>query len=231
MSKLFLTFLILLNAISDCLCLGITNYTKTSEGYIINIASEDVKIFEQKLNNILINLNKEYNMIIIKIILSTILPYIIIKIYIKKIKINISFKFLMISICMILIYDLLYINRIWNDYKYGFMSAEKAINKFEITLKDNYKVDPFESNFRERKFKISYSAEEIEKYGIHAIFCEIPGTLPSKNANPLSFSYGGDCYKYDSQRRYLDPEDDSYIGDEESQKYRKIQIDKYFDLF
>ena len=64
--------------------------------------------------------------------------------------------------------------------------------------------------------------DEIKKYGIHAVFCEIPGTLPSNNANPSSYSLGSFCYSYDSQRKYLDPKAFNYVGDIESQKYRKI---------
>ena len=83
------------------------------------------------------------------------------------------------------------------------------------------------------KLKKVYIGDEIEVYGIQALFCEIPGTLPSNNANPESFTFisGGACYNYFSQRKYLDPTDSDYVGDEESQKYRKLQINKKFDLF
>ena len=132
---------------------------------------------------------------------------------------------------MIIILNLGYNYYIWKDYKYGIKSAENAIYYYESAFNNNYKVDLKKSNIENRKFKINYLEDEIKKYGIHAVFCEIPGTLPSNNANPSSFSLGSFCYNYDSQRKYFDPEAFNYVGHIESQKYRKIQINKTFDLF
>ena len=111
---------------------------------------------------------------------------------------------------------------------------------YTISTSSKQKKDFIESKYTainlgvcETKLKKVYIGDEIEVYGIQALFCEIPGTLPSNNANPESFTFvsGGACYNYFSQRKYLDPTDSDYVGDEESQKYRKLQINKKFDLF
>ena len=233
MNKLILTFLIVINLISIYQCLGITNYTKLGNYYIINIASEDITNFKNKLNSNLHSIKNEFSLIIIKVFLRTVALYILFISIILFIRKTISIKFYTISFFIISICDIYYINNTWNNYKFGIKSAGNAIITLDLAMKNQYSVDPRKSNFIEHKYKIDYLSNEIEKYGIHAIFCEIPGTLPSNNANPLSFSYsnGIGCYNYDSQRRFLDPEAYNYVGDEESQKYRTIQINKTFDLF
>ena len=228
MHKFLFIFLLFISIINIYQCTGLTNYKKINGAYIINIASEDINTFRQKLDNILFNIKNEYYMIIKKALISTVLPYIILTIFIWR---KITLKFLIISFSMIIIINLGYNYYIWKDYKYGIKSAENAIYYYESTLNNNYKVDLKESNIEDRKFKINYLEDEIKKYGIHAVFCEIPGTLPSNNANPSSYSLGSFCYSYDSQRKYLDPKSFNYVGDTESQKYRKIQINKTFDLF
>lgn len=232
MNKLFFIFLIIINAINKNNCLGITNFVIIDRTYVINIASEDVPAFEQKLENRLANIKNEFNLIIAKILLISLVPYFLFMIYKFFIR-KIIFKFNFILFSIILIFDLAYIIHFWNDYKYGIISAQNAIISLDITKNQNYQIDPSKSNYKNKKYKINYIGDEIKKYGIHAIFCEIPGTLPSNNANPESYSssFGGFCFNYNSQRRYLDPEAYDYIGEKESQKYRKIQLNKSFDLF
>ena len=228
MHKFVLIFFIFMGIIGNYECAGITNYKKIQGAYIINIASEDINTFRQKLYNILFNIKAEYNTIIKKALISTVLPYIF---FIKIIRRKISFKFIIISLSMIIISNLGYNYYIWKDYKYGIKSAKNAIYYYEFALNNNYKVDFKKSNIEEKKYKLDYLDDEIRKYGIHAVFCEIPGTLPSNNVNPSSFSSGSFCFIYDSQRKFLDPEAFNYVGDDESQNYRKIQINKTFDLF
>lgn len=228
MNKFVLIFLIFISILSNYKCAGITNYKKIQGTYIINIASEDINIFRQKLDNILFNIKDEYNTIIKKALINTVLPYIFFIVIIWR---KITLKFIIISLSMIIISNLGYNYYIWKDYKYGIKSAKNAIYYYEFALNNSYKVDLTKSNIEERKYKIDYLDNEIRKYGIHAIFCEIPGTLPSNNANPVSYSSGSFCFIYDSQRKFLDPEAFNYVGDVESQKYRKIQINKTFDLF
>ncbi len=98
-------------------------------------------------------------------------------------------KFQLILFFIVLICDFVYIFNQWNDYKYGIKSAENAIINLDLAMNKNYQIDLRKSNFKDRKYKIKYLGEEIEKYGIHVIFCEIPVTLPTKNANPESFAY------------------------------------------
>ena len=233
MYKFFVSFIVLTNVISSCLCLGITNYTKYNNYYVIDIASEDVKSFKEKLYNILINIKSEFSLIIIKVILSTIAPYTIFIVFMVLIGKRISIKFFVISYFIISICDIYYISYIWNNYKLGIKSAGNAINGLDIAMKNKYTIDPRKSNFEDNKYKLDYLGDEIKKYGIHAMFCEIPGTLPSNNTNPLSYSYtyGNECYNYDSQRRFLDPKAYTYVGEDKSQKYKKLQINKVFDLF
>jgi hypothetical protein len=232
MNKLFLIFIIIINKINIYHCLGITDITKVNSAYIINIASEDIKIFEQKLENRFNSLSNEFKIIVTKVFLSTITPCILFffyRIFTKKFFLKQHFLvFFIVLLC-----DFLYIKYIWTDYKGGIQSVKNAIKKLYIVMDKNYRIERTKSNFKEGRYKINYLSDEIQKYGIQAIFCEIPGTLPSNNADPLSYSdtLGGLCYNYKSQRRYLDPEADDYVGDEESQKYRIIQINKTFDLF
>lgn len=233
MNQLLFLFLLIVKLINIYQCFGITNYTQINDTYIINIASEDIEIFEKKLNDILVNIKNEYNMIIIKVLISSILLYItFIILFEYKSKKN-HFIFDTILLLIVLLGDSIYIFRIHSDYKYGIKSAENAIIYYNITMSRSYNVDPHKSNFSDGKIKINYLGDDIKKYGIHAIFCNVPGTLPSKNANPLSYSlyYGSLCYNYDSQRRFLDPEVYNYVGDEESQNYRKIQRNKTFNFF
>ena len=96
-------------------------------------------------------------------------------------------KFQLILFFIVLISDFAYIIYQWNDYKYRIKSGENAIINLDLAMNKIYQIDLLKSNFKDRKYKIINLGEEIEKYGIHAIFCEIPGTLPSKNANPESF--------------------------------------------
>lgn len=232
MLRNLLIFLIIINVLKIHFCLGITNIKKINNSYIINIASEHIKAFEQKLENISITLINEFHLIICKVLISTIGPFILFIIY-GKITRRFTLRFYLILFFIILICDLAYLIHIYNDYKYAFKSVENALAKFYSSRDEHYNIDPKKSDFKEGKYKINNLGEEMEKYGIHATFCEIPGTLPSNNANPLSYSpyFGGLCYDYKSQRRYLDPETNDYIGDEKSLSYRKIQINKTFDLF
>ena len=233
MFKVFSIVVIITNLISNYHCIGITNYVKYKNGYVINIASEDINIFQQKLDNRLSNVKNEFNMIITKVLLNTITPYFIYIIYKIFVKRELHLKFHLIIILFIIFCDSVYILYKWNDYKYGIISAESAIINFNLAMEINTNLEVDKSNINERKIKKKYIGDEIEKYGINAIFCEIPGTLPSNNANPESYAYsfGGFCYIYDSQRRFLDPKASNYVGDKKSQKYRKLQLNKSFDLF
>ena len=217
-------------------CLGITNTIRVNNGYIINIASEDIKFFEEKLQKLLYNLINEFNMKLIIFLIFLpfpFVPYIINYVFEKYKKKTIILKDYYKYFWIVLIFDLVYIYYKWNDYKYGIRSVQCAINNLDLALNNDKYIDYNKSNFNEGNYKTKYIGDDIKKYGIHATFCEIPGTLPSNNAKPSSFSYsiGGFCYNYDSQRRYFDKEADDYIGDEVSQKYRTLQINKTFDLF
>ena len=92
-------------------------------------------------------------------------------------------------------------------------SAQNAINNLDLIMNIDTSKLIDKNNQEKLKIKDEYIGDEITKYGLHTVFCEIPGTLPSEKANPKSYSnfIGVDCYRYYSQRRYLDPDDPSYI--------------------
>lgn len=170
MNKLLFLFLLIVKLINIYQCFGITNYTQINDTYIINIASEDIEIFEKKLNDILVNIKNEYNVIIIKVLISSILLYItFIILFEYKSKKN-HFIFDTILLLIVLLGDSIYIFRIHSDYKYGIKSAENAIIYYNITMSRSYNVDPHKSNFSDGKIKINYLGDDIKKYGIHAIF-------------------------------------------------------------
>ena len=112
------------------------------------------------------------------------------------------------------------------DYQYGIRSANNAINNFHLAMETNKHFSYDTENSEPDEI---YVGDEIRKYGLHAVFCEIPGTLPSKNAKSESYKHiiGGFCYLYSSQRRYIDKNDPSFAGDELAKKYKEI---KYNDL-
>jgi len=93
MNKLILTFLIVINLISIYQCLGITNYTKLGNYYIINIASEDITNFKNKLNSNLHSIKNEFSLIIIKVFLRTVALYIYKEDYFDKILYDIFFYY------------------------------------------------------------------------------------------------------------------------------------------
>ena len=86
----------------------------------------------------------------------------------------ISLKFQLILFFIVFISDFAYIIYQWNDYKYGMKSAENVIINLDLAMNNNFQIDPRKSNFKDRKNKIKYLGQETEKYGILAIFCEIP---------------------------------------------------------
>jgi len=227
--KIYHLLFIIIICISNSQCLGITNFEKNDNTYIINIASEDIDMFAKKLSNRVASIKFDFKIIIIQVILTSIIPYLLyILFFSKRIFNNFNiFLFIIIFCC-----DVIFILYKGKDYNSGIRSAECALINFYYALENNIHLEIDKSN-KINKLKKVFIGDEIEKYGIHALFCEIPGTLPSNNANPESirFASGGACYNYYSQRKYLDPTAFDYIGDEESQKYRKLQINKKFDLF
>ena len=204
---------------NNSLCLGINNEEKFENTYIIDVASEDLHLFIEKLNWYLIKVKTDFYIFIIGSGISFIFTYIIIIRYILK-KIN---KFLFFAILIFISFKP--ISNKWKDYKLGIQSAQNAVYNFHLTIeKDAYQtLDPKDPE--ELSFIIEYIGDDIKIYGLHAVFCEIPGTLPSRGAHPESFSHliGGNCYNYFSQRRYLDSNDPSYVGDKLAKKYRMIQ--------
>jgi len=228
--KIYLNYFLIIIIINSYKCIGLTNFKKIEGGYVINIASEDLKMFEQKLIDRSVKVKNEFTTIIIKAIITSILFYIMYLFIFIRI---FNTKFHIFIIFTILCSCLLYIYYNWNDYKFGIRSAENALSNFYLAMENHIDLKTYRNKNNKTKLKKVFLGDEIEKYGIHALFCEIPGTLPSNNANPESilYNFGGFCYNYDSQRRFLDPTSSDYVGDEESNKYRKIQSNKTFDLF
>jgi len=210
---------------NNSLCTGINHEEKFENTYIIDVASEDLHYFIEKLDWYLNKAKTDFYIFLIEVGISFIFTYIIIIYILKKID-----KFLLLAILIFISFKP--VSNKWTDYKLGIKSAESAIYNFHLAMeKDAYQTfDPEEPE--ETNFKIEYIGDDIKKYGLHAVLCEIPGTRPSRGANPESFSHliGGYCYNYISQRRYLDSNDPSYVGDEIAKKYRTIQpnYEKFF---
>ena len=217
MPKYILIFLLLVLNTNISFCAGINNVENFKNTYIIDVASENLSDFIQKLELYLKEVKNEFIIFFSIAALLLFLTFITIKkftkeksIYILLILSFISFKFLKYK---------------WKDYKSGIQSAKCAINNYYLAMEEN-KYTSLDENDRDGlNFEEIYIGDEIEKYGLHAVFCSIPGTLPSKNANPESYSYliGGSCYNYFSQKRYVDKNDPSYAGDEISKKYKEVK--------
>ena len=227
--KKYFIFLIFLIKLINLQCLGVTNFKKIEDFYVFNFASEDLGIFEEKLKAKRDNVKHDFNIIIIKTLLTTSIPYLL---YILILSGRIFQKFNLLLFVIIFCGDAIFIYNKWEDFSLGIRSAENALINFYLAIEKNTQFD-YNKNVKRNKVKKVFIGDEIEKYGVHAVFCEIPGTLPSNNAHPQSFSFllGGSCYTYYSQRKFLDASYAHYVGDEESRKYRKLQINKTYNLF
>ncbi len=227
--KKYFIFLIFLIKLINLQCLGVTNFKKIEDFYVFNFASEDLGIFEEKLKARRDNVKHDFNIIIIKTLLTTSIPYLL---YILILCGRIFQKFNLLLFVIIICGDAIFIYNKWKDYSLGIRSAENALINFYLAKERNYRYE-YDKNIKRDKVKKVFIGDEIEKYGVHAVFCEIPGTLPSNNAAPESFSYlfGGPCYTYYSQRKFIDPSYIHYVGDEKSLKYRTLQINKTSNLF
>ena len=190
--KIYNIFFIILIAINHSQCLGITNVEKTDDFYIINIASEDIQMFEKKLADRIDSLKLDFKIIKIKAILTSIILFFLYILFFSKEYFN---KFNYFLLFFIFCFAAIYIHHRGKDYLLGIRSAECAFVNFHLALENNIKFDLNKSN-NITKLKKVYIGDEIEVYGIQALFCEIPGTLPSNNANPESFTFisGGACY-------------------------------------
>ncbi len=200
-------------------CLGINNLEKIKDVYIIDVSSEDLPKFSKKLYFFLEKAEKENKTFLVVTGVIVIFTYITL----KKIILKNVHSIIIISILLFVGYKPFIYK--WKDYQCGIKSAKNAILNFHSTMKVKKRIILDEKDSEESTFKDVYIGDEIEKYGLHAVFCEIPGTIPSNNAHPKSYEnlLGGTCYSYFSQRKYLDPHDQNYVGDEASKKYRVIQ--------
>lgn len=209
-------FFLILIFIKSSFNLGINNFEKLENSYIIDISSDNLPEFLQKLEWYLNKVKKEFIIFFVKAGLLLLSIIIILKIYLK-IKLGIIIPTLFLFSIRTLI------NK-YNDFQNGIRSANNAINNFYLAMnvKKAYNYESIDSD----EEKEIYIGDEIKKYGLHAVFCEIPGTLPSKKAKRESYSYwiGGLCYEYSSQRRYVDKNHPSYVGDELSKKYKEVKI-------
>lgn len=216
--KYYLLIFLLIVFKNYSLCLGITNERKYKDLYIIDISSDDLPIFIKKLNWFIDKVNLDFYIFLFGTGFFFLFTYIIIIRFIFK-----NFDKYLILVLLIFI-SFKPISKKWKDYKLGIQSAQNAINNFYFTMDNETRqiLDPDDPEKLE--FKTIYIGDEIRKYGLHAIFCEIPGKLQSQNANPKSFSdIGGNCYKFFSQRKYLDPKDPYYVGDEKARKFKTIK--------
>jgi len=214
-----LSLILFLFIINNCLSLGISGEKKFDNLYIIDVASEDLSYFTQRLDYFLNQVKNEYYIFLITFGLIFIFTYLILSKFIFK---NIN-KILVFLILAFISYKFAS-NKI-RHYQLGIRSANNAINNFHLTMNSKTRevLDPDDP--RKLRYKTVYVGDEIREYGLHAIFCEIPGKLPSKNTNPQSYAHyiGGDCYEFFSQRRFIDKSDISYVGDEKAEKHKIIQ--------
>ncbi len=211
----FICFLILIS-IQTSLNLGINNYEKTENFYIIDISSDDLAEFLHKLEWYLNNVKKEFISYFIKA--GILLLFIII---VLKLCLKINLGIILVSTFLLSIKTLAFK---YNDFQSGIRSANNAINNFYLAMNVN-KIHAYDSIDSDEEKEI-YIGDEIKQYGLHATFCEIPGTLPSQKAKKESYSYlfGGLCYEYSSQRRFVDKTHPSYPGDEISKKYKDVKV-------
>ena len=214
----FLLFLVIAFQ-SNSLCLGITNERKKNNSYIIDVSSDDLPDFTKKLYSFLNKVKNEFYIFLFGTGVVFIFTYVIlIKFIFKKLD-----KYFILSILIIIGFKPVLTK--WKDYNLGIRSAQNAIYNFHLTMEKETRQILNPDDPEKLEFKKVYIGDEIRKYGLHSIFCEIPGKLPSQNANPKSYEHliGGDCYDYYSQRKFLDPEDPSYVGDEISKKFKTIK--------
>ena len=190
---------------------------KNLNHFFVNVSSEDLPHFSLKLDSFLNQVkNKYYNFLVVYGIAFLFTYIILIKfIYINKI----LFFLILAFISFILIYDK------YNNYQLGIKSANNAINNFHLTMNSETRkiLDPDDP--KKLKFKTIYVGDEIKEYGLHAVLCEIPGKLPSDNANPQSYAhlFGGNCYNFFSQKRFYDKNDISYVGDKKAEEHKTIK--------
>jgi hypothetical protein len=217
--KYYLLLFLLIIFKNHSICLGITNERKYKDVYMIDVSSDDLPIFIEKLYLFLDKVKFDFYMFLIVFVSLFLFTYIIIVRFILK-KFD---KYLIFSILILI--SFMPFSKKWKEYNLGIQSAQNAIYNFHSTMDNEVRqiLDPDDPE--KLKFKTIYIGDEIRKYGLHAIFCEIPGKLQSQNANPKSFLHiiGGSCYKYFSQRKYLDPNDPFYVGDEKSRKFKTIK--------
>ena len=216
-SEILLGLLVIL--LNNCLSLGINQEKKIDNIYIIDVTSEDLSKFTQKLDSFLNEVQNDYHSFLIRFGIMFISTYIIIiKLIFKQ-----SNKMLIFLILGCFSFKLL--SNKYRDYNLGIKSAKNAINNFHITMNSKRREVLDLDDPKKLKYKTEYVGDEINKYGLHAVFCEIPGKLPSKNANPQSYEHliGGDCYEYFSQRRFYDTNDISYVGNEKAENHKIIK--------
>ena len=214
-SNLIISLLLIM--MNNSLSLGISHEKKFESLYIVDVSSEDLSHFSLKLDSFLNQVkNKYYNFLVVYGIAFLFTYIILIKfIYINKI----LFFLILAFISFISIYN------IYNDYQLGIKSANNAINNFHLTMNSETRKILDQDDPKNLKFKTIYVGDEIKEYGLHAVLCEIPGKLPSDNANPQSYAhlFGGNCYNFFSQRRFYDKNDISYVGDKKAEEHKTIK--------